>query len=252
MIEGLTHYVKGLQKPSEAHIAGLEKSQAQIQKMIDAQPKDELYEKPEIKLPTDDDNLIPGTTVSIKRTLDRALYDLKRKSAVKLGFKPGNEIIIEARDEWGDVTKAPHYSQTDDFTNSYAKVDDVTLFGKGARFTPGSDEPSWARFTPEFPVPGNYEVFIIFSYGSNASNTKYVVKHAEGEKVIPFEQRGRPGTENRNNRVWHSLGIYRFEKGLDSEKGSVTLQAGPKDAVPNDKHDYRAYADSVRFVYKGR
>lgn len=252
MIEGLTHYIKGLQKPSDDHIAGLEKSLAQIQKLIDAQPKDELYEKPEIKLPTDDDNLIPGTTVSIKRTLDRALYDLKRKSAVKLGFRPGNEIIIEARDEWGDVTKEPHYSHTEDFTNSYAKVDDVYLFGKGARFTPGSDEPSWARFTPDFPEPGNYEVFIIFSYGSNASNTKYVVKHADGEKVIPFEQRGRPGTENRNNRIWHSLGTYRFEKGLDAGKGSVTLQAGPKDAVPNANYDYRAYADSVRFVYKGK
>jgi hypothetical protein len=166
-------------------------------------------------------------------------------------LRPGDEVVVEARDPLGRVTPPPAYEETKDFTNSYAKVVDAHLMGNGARFTYGKADPSWARFTPTLPRAGRYEVLTTFSYGANAADTRYEIRHADGVTVVPLEQRGRPGTPGRNDAVWHTLGTYRFDAGQSADKGSVTLHASPGTALPNKQFEYRAYADSIRFVFVG-
>ena len=251
LLEGLRNYLEGIIKPNENSLAKLKKSLDDVEKIIGTKSSKELYEKSNMDNPTDNDNPIPISYKAIESMLQRACCDLERRISLINGFPSGSEIIIEARDPFGSVTTEPFYKETDDFMSSYAKVDDIHLLGKGARFTQGADSDTWARFTPDFPRTGKYEVFVVFSYGSNASNTKYMIKSADGEKKIPLEQRGRIGTSDRNNKKWISLGTYEFTKGQNPDKGSVTLLAGSSEDIPNKNFDYRAYSDSVRFVFKG-
>ncbi len=252
LIDGLTLYAAGLENPDDEVLEKVETVLDYLEDMVEDIPEEERYSPAKVDLPTDDDNPIPHPVVAAYRTLLRARHHLARKVALKRGLEPGDELVIEARDANGNVTPAPAYAETADFTNSYAKVDDVHLMGNGARFTYGNADPSWARFCPDFPVSGTYEVLVIFSYGANADDTRYKVKHADGESVVPLPQRGRMGTSGRNNRVWHSLGEYTFTEDQDPDKGCVELHTSPGITVPNPRFEYRAYADSVRFVYKGK
>ncbi len=251
LIRGLIAYRKARQEASQQRLDELEIQLRALNEMVEKLPEDQRFQKPKIDLPTDNDALIPALAVQCRAILERARHDLARRVALARGFQPGDEIIVEARDSQGRRTQPPAYQDSKDFTDSYAKVDDPLLMGSGARFTYGSEEPSWARFTPDFPRVGRYEVFTIFSYGGNAANTQYEVRHADGRATIPLAQHGRPNTPGRNCATWHSLGIFRFEKGQSAEKGSVALLAGPSSQNPNPTFEYRAYADSIRFVYRG-
>ena len=252
LLKGLHVYSEAKENPSENSMEKLNTYYQKFKEMVKAQPDGERYTKPIIDIPTDDDNLIPSQLIKSYRILERSKYDLARITALKKGFEPDDELIIEVRDSNGILNKTPSYTDSADFTNSYAKVDDTHLMGNGARFTYGNSDPSFAKFIPDIPKTGKYEVLVLFSYGSNASDTRYEVRYAgQKEKVIELQQRGRPGTPDRNNGMWHSLGVYKFMKGLNPDSGSVTLNAAPGTSVPNDKFEYRAYADSVRFVYQG-
>jgi hypothetical protein len=251
LVEGLMAYRDGVKNPSEETLREVERYVARLQAMVDALLERERFTPAKVNLPTDEDNPVPSGTVDALWTLERVRNELARQVALKRGLRAGDEIVVEARDRLGVVTPPPTYEETADFTNSYAKVTDTHLMGSGARFTYGGKDPSWARFTPTLPRAGRYEVLVTFSYGANAADTRYEIRSADGVKVVPLEQRGRPGTPGRNNRVWHSLGTYRFDAGQDAEKGSVTLHASPGTAPANKSFEYRAYADSVRFVFKG-
>lgn len=182
--------------------------------------------------------------------LERARHDASRRYSAANGMRPGDEVIVESRDPLSSVTPAPMYSESEDFTHSTAKTDDPRLIGTGTRFTRGA-AGSYARFVPAVPTSGRYEVFVAFSFGSNASDTRYLVKHAGGEEMIPLPQRGRLGTPNANGDQWISLGVFPFEQGTDLETGSVTLLAGTTGTRPSDEFEYRAYADAVRLVFMG-
>lgn len=251
LIEGLATYAHGKKNPNENALNQMDDFLKRLEEKMSEKSPNQLYYDPEIDLPTDDDNPVPGPLPAIHLILERARHDLARDVARETGFEPGDEVIVESRNPMGELMPPPAYEETADFNSSYAKVDDPYVMGKGARFTYGDSDPSWARFTPEIPESGNYEVLVIFSYGANASDTRYVVKHAEGEKTIPLQQRGRPGTPDRNNRRWISLGNFPFEKGRNMETGSVTLHASPGLEVPNEDFEYRAYSDAIRFVYQG-
>jgi len=250
LTQGLLVYAQGKSDPSDEVLGKLDALLKDLEGQIAKLSKDDLYIKPKMDAPTDNDNLIPGPLMASYRALERARHDLSRRVALKRGLRPGDEIVLEARDPLGHITPKPFYEETQDFANSYAKSDDTQLGGSGARFTYGNADPSWARFAPHFPEAGKYEVLAIFSYGANADDTRYEIRHADGVKIVPLPQRGRQGTEGRNSGVWHSLGTYRFEKGQNADKGSVTLLTNPGAAIPNKKFEYRAYADSVRFVYR--
>jgi len=250
LLKGLRIYLEGVLTPGSESKDRLnlclEETEGLIQSSLGT-PKEKL-EKDELEAR---EGQAPKSLLLVRDILQRASLDLARRVAGARGFAPGDELLIEARDTEGHLAPSPFYEETEDFMDSVAKVDDLHLVGKGARFTRGSTESTWARFTPDIPKPGYYEILVIFSYGANASDTRYEVKHAEGKTLRPLEQRGRPETADRNNRVWHRLGVFQFEKGLDAERGSVTLKAGAGDAPANEQNEYRAYADAVRFVFRG-
>ena len=251
LVQGLLIYVEGKADPSDKVLQKLDALLKDLEEKMAKLSKDDLYIKPKIDAPTDNDNLIPGPLAASYLVLERARHDLARRVALERGLREGDEILVEARDPLGHITPPPFYEETPDFTNSYAKADDTRLTGNGARFTYGNQDPSWARFTPCFPRAGKYEVLVIFSYGANADDTRYEIRHADVMKTVPLPQRGRLGTEARNSAAWHSLGTFRFEKGQNADKGSVTLLTSPGTAIPNKKFEYRAYADSARFIFKG-
>ena len=252
LVEGLLAYRRGRHQPTDSVLAEVDRALTQIDALIDALPEEQRYTKPMMDLPTDDDNLVPHPALRAKTTLLRARHDLARRTALARGLRPDEEILLEVRDSLGRPTPAPRYEESPDFTNSYAKVEDPHLLGYGARFTYGDADPSWARFTPEFPREGRYEVLTTFSYGANATDTRYEIRHAGGLTVVPLEQRGRVDTPDRNNARWHSLGTFQFEKGQNAHTGSITLNTAPGTARANLKFEYRAYMDSVRLIFRGQ
>lgn len=249
LIEGLLIYAKGINKPDDEQLSRIDNLIRKLKDYIESIPVDKRYIQPTMDLPTNNDSLVPGPAISSLKVLERARYAFAHKNAFTRGFIPGDEIILESRDINGKITKPPTYIESPDFTNSYAKADDSRLIGQGSRFTYGKSVSAYAEFTPNFPISGKYEVYVIFSYGANADDTRYEIKSADGTKTVQLSQRGRPNTPGRNNDIWLSLGTYKFEAGENPNKGSVILHTSPEKTVPNDKFEYRAYADAVRFVY---
>ena len=249
MMKGLMIYAAEKQNPSDIALEKIDAYLNELAAHLNAIPENERTTTPTISAPTDNDARVPGPVLACHDILERVRNDFARRLALRRGLRPGDEIIVEARDPLGKLNIIT-YEDNPDFSNSYAKADDTHLTGNGARFTYGNVETSSARFTPDFPCTGRYEVFTIFSYGANADDVRYEVNHADGKTVISLNQRGRPGTLGRNNLKWHRLGEFRFEKGRNPEKGSITLVIGPRHPVPNPRFEYRAYADSVRFIFK--
>lgn len=248
---GLLAYREAIRIPNETALEVIDRQLEELDRQLLAIPESERFKAPEIDLPTDDDNPVPNRIAAAKHVLERARHDLARRLALEHGLMPGDEIVLESRGPDGTLTLPPAYEETSDYTDSYAKVDDPRLMGHGARFTYGKSDPSWARFVPDLPKAGRYEVLVVFSYGANAGDTRYTIRHAEGTETVELAQRGRPGTPGRNNREWHSLGMYRFPAGRNAEEASVTLYSSPGIDVPNPDFEYRAYSDAVRFVFRG-
>ena len=252
LLSGAEEYLLGVLDPEEKHLNNLRASLEEMENMIRERPKDIFYEHAEIEISDDEDMPVPQPVSVARDTLKRASIDLQRRVMYERGINPGDEIIVESRDPGGNVTPEPFYKETSDFTNSTAKVRDVHLIGKGARFTYGGAENSWARFIPDFPVTGKYEVMVIFSYGANAGDVCYEIHHEKGMDVVNMDQRGRPGTENRNNDQWISLGTCNFKKGINPDEGSVKLIVPPLKDKPHPDHEFRAYSDSARFIFRGK
>lgn len=91
-----------------------------------------------------------------------------------------------------------------------------------------------ARFTPEIPSAGDYEVRLLYAWHENrATNAKVTVISAGGEKNVTVNQR-RPVLVDR---VPRALGVFRFEAG---KKGSVV--------VSNENADGFVVVDGVQFI----
>ena len=74
-----------------------------------------------------------------------------------------------------------------------------------------------ARFVPNLPRAGRYEVFVAYPYNANrATNTPVVVRHADGETRLTLNQRQKPPVRD----LFRSIGTFRFERGTT---GSVTI-----------------------------
>ncbi|GAA3774097.1 hypothetical protein GCM10022225_72260 [Plantactinospora mayteni] len=94
------------------------------------------------------------------------------------------------------------------------------------------------RWRPALPGDGRYEVLVSYPAASNrATNTPYTVHHAEGNDVVPVDQRVRGVPEPRGGE-WASLGIFTFTAGIS---GSVEL---------SDNANGFVIADAVRFLRK--
>jgi len=259
LIESVSGYVRGRRDADPCALLELQKAIKNVDALIEEQSENEIPghetegSESAVSVPAASGGAItPSRLREIQTLLKRAELDLERHVALSDGIDPGESFILEARDIYGETLLPPTYEESEDFRGSFAKVDDLQLLGKGARFTWGRVPQSWARFTPGFPRDGYYQVRVIFSFGANAGDTKYVVRHADGITTVPLAQRGRPGTRRRNNDKWINLGVYRFNQGQGTDTGSVTLVAGPGREQPNPDIEYRAYSDSMMFEYLWR
>jgi hypothetical protein len=80
----------------------------------------------------------------------------------------------------------------------------------------------WARYTPDLPRAGRYEVRLSYSVHPNrATNVPITVVHADGKTTLTLNERTVPTID----RTFVSLGTFRFERG---KSGSVEI--GNKDA----------------------
>ncbi|MFH0792393.1 MAG: thioredoxin family protein [bacterium] len=105
--------------------------------------------------------------------------------------------------------------------------------------------PSTARFTPDLPKDGNYEVAVVWPASGNAFNVKYVIHHAGSEDVAYLDQDGWGGKGPTNANQWQPLGVYEFKKGSE---GWVSVSDEEVKGTPNDENLGRIYADAVSFT----
>jgi hypothetical protein len=100
-----------------------------------------------------------------------------------------------------------------------ARSSAVTPFvGVGYRHDGNTDRGKQsARYVPDLPQAGKYEVRISYTAnGNRATNVPVTVVHAEGKTVVKVNQKKTPPIDG----VFLSLGVYRFEKG---KNGSVEI-----------------------------
>jgi hypothetical protein len=91
-----------------------------------------------------------------------------------------------------------------------------------------------ARFTPDLPMAGKYEVRFAYTANPNrATNVKVVIAHSGGTTEKKIDQKKKPPIDG----LWISLGAFEFEKG---KAGSVT--------VTNDGADGFVIIDAVQWV----
>jgi hypothetical protein len=77
-----------------------------------------------------------------------------------------------------------------------------------------------ASYIPEIPVKGDYAVYISYPMlQDNSKAVRYIVNHTGGKTEYIVDQTVGGGT-------WIYLGIFRFDKGKDPAKGSLTVK-GP-------------------------
>jgi Tfp pilus tip-associated adhesin PilY1 len=151
----------------------------------------------------------------------------------------------------GDVSINYHVSSTSDdricadairFTPTGASWDWAThgdAYDNHYWWTPSNGD-YWARWTPDLPVAGDWEVQVRW-YGNNERSTgdrpdavKYVITHAGGTtEYVPHP------SQRKNSGVWLSLGTYTFNAGMG---GNVTLTHTRTGAVDT------ICADAVRFI----
>lgn len=67
-----------------------------------------------------------------------------------------------------------------------------------------------ARFVPNLPKAGRYQVFIAYPVNANrASNVPVVIRHADGETKVTLNQRRKPSVSE----LLEPVGTFRFEAG---------------------------------------
>ena len=124
-------------------------------------------------------------------------------------------------------------------TAKYWKEADIG-YGEHMYYTYNSKAPgdNWARWTPAFPAPGKYEVFV-FIPAKNATTQKaqYVIAHGGKQDTQVISQLL---YEN----AWLSLGVYSFT----ATGGENVLLTDVTGEAATTK---RIGFDAVKFVYKG-
>jgi hypothetical protein len=83
--------------------------------------------------------------------------------------------------------------------------------GDGYRHDGGTDRGKQsARYIPDLPAAGKYEVRLSYSpHPNRATNVPVTIIHADGKTTVKVNQRQAPAVD----RAFVSLGVFRFEKG---------------------------------------
>lgn len=186
--------------------------------------------------------------------------DTGAKAAVPQATPAVTDLVIEARKEGKNNDKYKEISGT--WTNSgdaqgHGKsrapgLSDATAVGTrkvlcGADAKPEKrSEVSVARFTPDFPTPGHYYVYVTWPREANASTVTYNVKSASGEDKKIFAQDGWGAGGTSNGDMWIELGDYDFKPGQDQYVEVVA--EGDKLNALDKRNRCQVYSDAVRFT----
>lgn len=153
-------------------------------------------------------------------------------------------VIVESFD---DGQNSDGFSQVEgSWHESVAKSAAEGLTATRSRYNDADSEAATARFTPDLPSPGKYEVFITYPPSGNASDIIYRVNTADGVQNLRLTQFGRELSHRPTADQWYSLGVYNFEAGQNGyvEVSDPLTGESPQPSEPNA----RIYADAVKFV----
>ena len=103
-----------------------------------------------------------------------------------------------------------------------------------------------ARFTPNVPVAGHFEVFGTYPASGNAAGVPYKVHSADGDKTVTFDQNGRDPSSRPPADQWFSLGTFSFKQGTEGYVEISDPLTG-KRAFANEPNA-RIYADAIKLV----
>jgi hypothetical protein len=116
-------------------------------------------------------------------------------------------------------------------------------------FNTADQTPGVARFTPEIPADGKYDVYVTYPQSGNAAGVVYKIHSADGDQTVTQDQNGRDHSAQHPSDKWIRLGTYGFHAGKDGyiEIADPTTGQRAFTGEPNA----RLYADSVRLVTAG-
>jgi hyaluronate lyase len=119
-------------------------------------------------------------------------------------------------------------------SGSWARSEGFLRYLGNQRFTGPGDGSAVARFRLEVPTSGRYSVQAWwFAFDNRATNTPFVIKHADGETTVRVNQRD-------DGSAWNELGTFDFTSG-----GDHYIE------VTNDADDGYVIADAVRLAPVG-
>ncbi len=121
---------------------------------------------------------------------------------------PKPQAVIDPRKLPGIVLDDPA-AQRQGFDH-VSRVSPVFV-GEGYRHDGGENRGTqWARYQPDLPAPGKYEVRLSYSPNPNrATNVPVTIVHAGGRSTVKVDQRKAPPLD----RAFISLGTFAFERG---------------------------------------
>jgi len=139
--------------------------------------------------------------------------------------------IYEEGGTWAETTSGKGYGRT-----LYPIEINNNVFENGKyRYAFGGTD-SWARWTPNIPEDGRYQVYVTYkTWSDRAPQAVYTVNHAGGSTEVTVDQRYHGST-------WVDIGNFYFRKGTSVENGSVVLNKNDDAQVGKV-----IIADAVRF-----
>ena len=105
----------------------------------------------------------------------------------------------------------------------------------GSRFVIIDDEvpDAEARFTPEIPSAGKYDIYVTWGRSGNAYHVKFEVKAGSTKDVKYLDQCGWGGEVSVNASEWILIGTYDLPAGKDSYLSIQTAEATGKPSSEN-------------------
>lgn len=159
------------------------------------------------------------------------------------GWSQNSAIIVES---FSDGHNSQWFQTEGKWVESAAKSSADGLKATRTVYNDANDDPGSARFIPDLPQAGKYEVFITYPTSGNASKIPYVVHTADGAQHLELTQFGREAGAKPAANQWYSLGVYNFKAG---QEGYVEVSDPLTGERPHDAEvNARIYADAVMFV----
>ncbi len=158
------------------------------------------------------------------------------------------EIIIESR---RDGLNFSGYSEIKgNWLDSIAKsTAPGCSFEAGSRFiTIDSKQDAEARFTPDIPKAGEYDIYITWGRSGNALGVKIQVNTGSQKVDKVIDMAGWGGSVPENANIWHHLGTFDLPSG---KKAHVSLQTSEVTGSADSMNSGRVYADAVKITPKG-